>query len=266
MDAPATGTLQRWAWDYLAAPALRDKLVLGPPPLARERDAPARRSLRPARSREVPARRAKTPGHDALRSPERRARLLSTFLHHELQAAELMCWAILAFPEAPDAFHKGLATIAKDEVRHMGLYASRIAELGFDFTGFAPRDWFWERVPGARTPAHFVATLGIGLEGGNLDHARRFAMRFRAIGDHAGADLQEQIFEEEIPHVRFAFRWFREWTGRDDFAAWLDHLTPPLSPILMRGHPVEQGGRMRAGFSEAFVDELCRWRDRGSGS
>ena len=51
-----------------------------------------------------------------------RARALHTFLHHELQAAELMAWAVLAFPDAPRAFRRGLLRIALDEVRHMRLY------------------------------------------------------------------------------------------------------------------------------------------------
>ena len=263
--APLAGTLERWAWDYLAIVAIEDKFTLDPPPAARETSAPPRPQLRPARPMSVPARRSKTPGREALRAPLPRARLLATFLQHELQAAELMCWAILAFPEAPAAFHRGLATIARDEVRHMNLYRSHMRRLGHGMGDFPRRDWFWERVPSAQTPAQFVATLGIGLEGGNIDHARRFAAQFRAVGDHEGATLQEQIFEEEIPHVRFAFHWFEEWTGARDFQSWLAHLTPPLSPVLMRGDPIERAGRQRSGFSDPFLDELSRWHDRGSG-
>jgi uncharacterized ferritin-like protein (DUF455 family) len=208
---------------------------------------------------------AKTPGPEALRAPERRARIAHTFLHHELQAAELMCWAILAFPRSPEKFRLGLAKIACDEVRHMGMYADYLASLGCAFGDFPVRDWFWERVPSAETPAHFVATMGMGFEGGNLDHTVRFAERFRAVGDRNGAKLQETIFEEEIPHVRFGLRWFRSLTGASDFSSWVRYLPAPLSPMVMRGNPLEREGRARAGFSASFIDELDQWRSKDSG-
>ena len=266
---PPPDTLQRWAWDYVTTTDLSHKLAPPPPPRCFEPDgAPPRRLPRPGRPAELVARREKwkTPGPEALRSPRRRAQLLHTFLHHELQAAELMCWAILAFPTTPRAFRSGLAAIAEDEVRHMGLYAACLAGLGHRYGDFPVRDWFWERVPSAASPVHFVAALGMGFEGANLDHTLRFADRLRAAGDEAGAALEEQIAREEVPHVRFAIHWFRVFTGRDDFATWSAHLPPPLSPLLMRGAPIDRAGRIRAGFSEAFVDELSRWTERAPGS
>src|SRR4051812_17966955 len=135
----------------------------------------------------VAARRGeRTPKQEALEQPHYRARTLHTFLHHELQAAELMCWAILAFPAAPPSFRSGLAKIARDEVRHMRMYRDYLVTLGHAFGDFPVRDWFWERVPASKTPAHFVATLGMGFEGGNLDHTARFRDRFRASGDRRG--------------------------------------------------------------------------------
>jgi uncharacterized ferritin-like protein (DUF455 family) len=176
-----------------------------------------------------------------------------------------MCWAILAFADAPEAFRRGLANVARDEVRHMTMYAEHLASLGHTFGDFPVRDWFWERVPAVRTPAEFVATMGMGFEAGNLDHALRFAERFRAAGDREGAKLQETIFEEEIPHVRFAVRWFERLGGRNDFASWVSSLPPPLSPMVMRGAPLERAGRRRAGLSADFVDELERWTPSDSG-
>jgi len=262
------GTLEAWAWSYVVADDLARKFELGPPPRELEVDAPPRRGLRPGRppSLTIAHTKAKTPGPDAFRAPSRRARVVHTFLHHELQAAELMCWAILAFPRAPEKFRLGLAKIARDEVRHMGMYAEHLKALGSAFGDFPVRDWFWERVPAAETEAHFVATMGMGFEGGNLDHTRRFAERFRAVGDREGARIEEAIFEEEIPHVRFATAWFHTFTGCDDFAAWVRHLPPPLSPMVMRGQPLERDGRLRAGFSPDFVDELTQWRTVESGS
>ncbi len=207
------------------------------------------------------ARAPKSPGPEALRAPERRASLLHTFLHHELQAAELMCWAILAFPDTPEAFRLGLLGIARDEIRHLALYEEHLAALGYSYGAFPVRDWFWERIPRVDDPVGFVAALGVGLEGANLDHTARFAERFRAIGDEAGALLQERIGAEEVAHVRFALCWLARWTGTDPvpFAGWADRLPPPLSPLLMRGAPLNRAARLEAGFSAGFVDELAGW-------
>ncbi len=265
---PPPETLERWAWDYVASTELAYKLAPPPPPRGFEEGAPVRRVARPGRPLELqPSRqRRKTPGPEALRSPERRAQLVHTFLHHELQAAELMCWAILAFPDTPRAFKGGLCGVARDEIRHMALYAGHLASLGHRYGDQPVRDWFWERVPSAASPAHFLAAMGMGFEGGNLDHTRRFAERFRAVGDEEGARLHERVGAEEIPHVRFARSWFRDFTGSDDFATWLAHLPAPLSPILMRGAPLDREARRAAGLSEAFLDELDAWQDRGPGS
>src|SRR5262249_2392457 len=104
---PPAGTLEAWAWEFLASDDIDRKFQLAAPPRDElESDAPSRRDVRPARPRELAAARAKakTPGPEALRTPARRARIVHTFLHHELQAAELMCWAILAYPRAPVTF------------------------------------------------------------------------------------------------------------------------------------------------------------------
>jgi uncharacterized ferritin-like protein (DUF455 family) len=185
---------------------------------------------------------------------------MHTFLHHELQAAELMAWALLAFPETPRAFRRGLLGVLGDEVRHMGLYLGYLSSLGFTYGSFPVRDWFWERVPSCPTAAHFVALMGMGFEGGNLDHTQRFARRLRAAGDARGAELEEQIGEEEIPHVRFAVRWFRQWSGEDSFAAWTRYLVAPLTPTVMRGTPINREGRRQSGMSERFIDDLAAWK------
>ncbi len=257
--------VEEWAAEYIRSTDLAHKRSPPPPPHDfAPAPPPPLRVPRPARPPElrVTSRAPKSPGPEALRAPERRAALLHTFCHHELQAAELMCWAILAFPDTPEAFRLGLLRIARDEIRHLALYEEHLAALGFAFGDFPVRDWFWERIPLAQDPVAFVATLGMGLEGANLDHTARFAERFRAIGDEAGAALQERIGVEEVPHVRFALRWFSHWTGQDPapFAAWSERLPPPLSPLLMRGAPIHREARREAGFSEAFVDELAAWQ------
>jgi uncharacterized ferritin-like protein (DUF455 family) len=256
-------TVDAWARAYIASTDLETKLAPPRPPRAWD-EAPSRAPLRierPGRPAELRcvARAKKSPSAEALRAAPRRAELVHTFLHHELQAAELMAWAILAFPDTPRAFRQGLLHVLGDEVRHMGLYRDYLRAHDTDFGAFPVRDWFWERVPACPTPVHFCAVMGIGFEGGNLDHTSRFAERFRAVGDLRGAAIQEEVGEEEIPHVRFAVTWFKKWTGEDSFAAWSAHLVAPLSPLLMRGNPLDRQSRLRGGMSEGFVDALARW-------
>ena len=99
---PEANTVERWAWDYVMTTSLAAKL--SPPPLPSPRlwetDPPERRIAAPGRPPELrlTERADKVRG---LRAPSGRARALHTFLHHELQAAELMAWALLAFPETP---------------------------------------------------------------------------------------------------------------------------------------------------------------------
>lgn len=255
---PPEGTLERWAWDYLHTESLAHKLSPPSAPELVEAHAPARRVASPGRPPELTVieRAERAPSAGALRDPTQRARIMHTFVHHELQAAELMAWALLAFPDAPAAFRRGLVGVLDDEVRHMALYSEYLAGLGVAFGRWPVRDWFWQRIPAAPTAAHFVAAMGVGLEGANLDHVARFAARFRAVGDHDAARRIDAVGEEELPHVRFGLHWLRRFAGADDFATWSAHLPPPLSPVLMKGRPLDRARRARAGFDDAFLDAL----------
>lgn len=240
---------------------LRYKLTPPAPPKAFRASATVQRLLAPGRPAELrqAKRTERTPKPQALDEPHYRARTLHAFLHHELQAAELMCWAILAFPEAEPEFRRGLLAICLDEIRHMTLYAEHIRRLGCQVGDFGVRDWFWKRVPSCASPVEFVAVMGMGLEAANLEHAPNFAARFRQAGDELGAQIQERIAAEEVAHVGFATRWFARWTGGCDFEVWSRHLPAPLSPWVMHGQPIADAARRRAGMSEAFLAALAAY-------
>jgi uncharacterized ferritin-like protein (DUF455 family) len=258
---PVFDDVESWAQRYVLSTNLREKLSAPPGALPFAARFDAVRLEAPGRPPELrPAgRKERTPKLEALKEPHYRARALHTFFHHELQAAELMCWAILAFPQAEPEFKKGLLGICKDEIRHMDLYRAHIEALGSTIGGFRVRDWFWKRVPACPDPLAFVAVMGMGFEAGNLEHAAAFAARFRAVGDEAGALLQERIAHEEIAHVAFATRWFKRWTGGCDFDVWSRHLPPPLSPWVMHGTPLATESRRHAGMSDAFLAALAAY-------
>ena len=260
---PAPASIEAWAGEYVRATELSAKTAPAPAP-PEFADAPVpERIAAPGRPPElqVVSRAPATPKPGALVRPQARAELLHRFWHHELQAAELFAWALLAFPETPEAFRRGLVRILFEEVGHMRLYAREIERLGFALGDFPVRDWFWERVPTVRSPASFVALVGLGLEAANLDHAPRWADALRAAGDTRSAEIEARVGDEEERHVAFASEWFEHFTGEPlTFKAWSAALPAPLTPLLMRGKVVNRAARVRAGLNEGFVSDLASWQ------
>jgi uncharacterized ferritin-like protein (DUF455 family) len=261
VSEPPEATVERWCLDFVLERELGRKLAPSHPlgDLRFETDAPVRRLTAPGRPPELRpvARGARTPSPEALASPRARAKLVHTFLHHELQAAELFAWAILAFPRTPPEFRAGLLRLSCEELGHLALYRGHLATLGFQAGDFPVRDWFWERVPRVGDELAFVALLGLGLEGANLEHSARFAEWFRATGDEAGARILDRVGHDEIEHVAFARRWFERWTGSPlEYDRWRNVLPAPLTPAVLRGLPLNRAARARAGLDEIFLARL----------
>lgn len=265
----AAGTVEGWCEALIHARTLEGKLQPEPCPAAWSQPPPSPHRI-PAPGRpadwKVVERSPKTPRPGALVRPETRAQLLHTFLHHELQAAELMAWAVLAFPETPIEYRRGLLGILEDELRHARMYLGHLGSLGFEFGAFPVRDWFWQRVATVDSPAAFCAVMGMGFEGANLEHTANFAARFRTAGDEVGARLQERVGLEEEAHVRFASTWFERFTGSRGFDQWREHLPEPLTPTVMGGRPLARDARERAGMDADFLDQLEAWNGCVPGS
>ncbi len=256
-------TLEDWALRLILADNLGEKLRApeghleesdaGVDPAAARRPVPDSPG-RPPQLRITP-RSPRTPKD--LHDSSSRARLLHTFAHHELQAAELFARALLAFPETPPAFRRGLARLAGEELQHLRLYLKRLAELGAAYGDWPVRDWFWERVPLCADAVSFTAFMGLGLEGANLEHGPRFARLLRAAGDEVSAALLERIEQDEVGHVAFARTWFEQFTHTPlDFETWARHLPAPLTPAVLRSQPLNREARERAGMPASFLDAL----------
>jgi len=272
-------TVCDWARAYIRAERVTDKLA---PPTRPDLSADAPGTERPvgperlrgpgrAASLSVLKRAERIPRAGALRETSARAKLLHVFLHHEIQAAELFAWAFLAFPETPLEFRRGLLRILDDEVRHAAMYARRLDELGAHYGDHAVRDWFWERTLQCESPLQYVALMGLGFEGGNLEHAQRFSVQLAEAGDDISAGLVAQVGREEIAHVRFAAEWFCRWTGRaledgPDFDEWSAALPKPLTPAVLHGRQVDRERRGKAGLSAEFLDRLAECSDTVSRS
>src|SRR5690242_17176018 len=115
---------REYALSIVTSDQLAAKLV--PPPadlVLEDPDEPLRIAApgRPANLAIASARSVKVPPVAGMRDPAQRARILHALANHELQAIELFAWALVAYPDAPVAFRRGLVAILADEQRHFGL-------------------------------------------------------------------------------------------------------------------------------------------------
>jgi uncharacterized ferritin-like protein (DUF455 family) len=259
----SAGTIERrpelgeLALAILEASTLEGKLAAIPPGTRDAHRGPARRIQVPGRPPELPvvaARAARVPPVQGMYDPHQRARILHALANHELQAVELFAWALVAFPDTPSSFRRGLAAILGEEQRHMRLYMARLAALGHRMGDFPVTGHFWNHLGQMDTPLGFACVMGLTFENANLDFAQDYADGARAIGDHETAAVLELVHREEIRHVRFAWRWIERWRG--DRTAWQlyrETIGPPLGPGRTRGRRMCLPSRRAAGLDDEFI-------------
>src|SRR3569623_464627 len=255
-------TARAYAEQLVRATTLEGKLVPPPPDRAREDAGPPLRIAapgRPAALQIVPVKRGVVPPVVGMHDPAQRARILHALAKHELQAIELFAWALLAYPDAPLLFRRGLVAILADEQRHFALYVERMRAFDTSFGDHPVTGHFWNKLDHLASPLHFECAMRLTSENANLDFANDYATAARACGDAATAAALEQVHTDEIAHVHFAYAWLcRLAPDTDPWAAYLAHVRPPLGPRRARGPHFDAEARRRAGFSPEFIAELTR--------
>jgi len=199
----------------------------------------------------------------ALKNPARRAVAHHIMANHELQALEVMAMVVLAFPEAPAEFRKGLGEIMQDEQRHTRLHVQRAEELGVTFGDLPVNGYIWQKAMEYSTVLEYICGLPLVFEGGNLDHTMEFEHYFVDAGDRRSAAIMRAIHRDEIRHVEFGMDWLRRLkpAGMDDFTAWKQNLRWPLRPSKARGKFFQEEPRRQAGMTDKFIEELREWSE-----
>jgi uncharacterized ferritin-like protein (DUF455 family) len=204
----------------------------------------------------------KLPKLHQLNDPAARMTCLQRFAHHELMAVELFAWAILAYPEAPQALVRGFLQVLGEEQLHCRLYVARIRELGSVFGAEGLSDYFWRHIP---APEHeregiprFLAAMGLTLEQANLDFTKMYEEAFAAAKDHKTAHILARIHKDEIGHVQLAYRWLKKLSGPDDdmVQAYKDAVPFPLSAARAKARQFDAQSRQDAGMDSAFIDYI----------
>ncbi len=253
--------LREWAIRILSADTLEEKL-LSPEDLTDECPGEAlffNEPVRPIgmgfhsrRSREE-----KLPPFQDHRSAEKRAICLHRFAGHELLAVEIMAHALVAFPEAPKSFRKGIAHTLKEEQGHVKLYMKRMEEMGLTFGTLPLYKHFWNHVPHLTSPIRYVSVMSLTFEMANLDFAPLYGRSFAAFGDEESAALMVQILKDEINHVSFGYRWLNRFKGETPaWESWISSLGTKLGPKRAKGFVLMEEHRQKAGIPDDWIEKL----------
>jgi len=164
---------------------------------------------------------------------------------------------VLAFPDTPIAFRRGLLAILADEQRHLGLYIERLAAHGVGFGDQPVTGHFWNKLDHLTGPCELVCTMNLTFENANLDFAGDYRGRPRARrrrtdrrGDRPGPRRRDRPRPLRLGVAAPADRRSRCLAGvpRPCQAA--------AGPARARAPRFDREARRRAGFDEAFIAAL----------
>ncbi len=204
------------------------------------------------------SRKDKLPSLHELMDQDKRAVCLHRFAGHELLAVEIMAYALLAFPEAPKHFRRGVANTLREEQEHVRLYQRQLNALGVEFGDLPLYKHFWAYTPYLRTPAQYVSVMSLTFEMANLDYAPLYGSTFAKYGDLESAKLMEQILLDEIVHVSFGWNWLKKLKDPEtsQWDAWTNALPEMLPPKRAMGTPFQEENRLRAGVSPEWLESF----------
>lgn len=189
---------------------------------------------------------------------DKRAICLHRFAGHELLAVEIMAYALLAFPDAPKHFRRGIANTLREEQGHVKLYLARMEKMGLRFGDLPLYRHFWGHVPFLTSPTRYLSVMSLTLEMANLDFAPHYGQSFADVGDTESAALMEQILRDEISHVAFGMHWLRKFKPADqsEWDTWRESIPPMVAPKRAKGFLFFEEHRKQAGVPQDWIDNL----------
>ena len=199
------------------------------------------------------------PRPGALRDPQKRSIAHHILANHELQALEVMAFMLLAFPDAPEGFRRGLMGIIGDEQRHTRMHVERAAELGLSFGQLPVNGYIWAKAQQFQNLLDYLAGMSLTFEGRNLDHTLELEEHFQRAGDPRSAAVLRAIHQDEIGHVRFGLDWMRRLKppNQTEWDAYVAHLHWPLRAEKSVGGALHREPRLRSGMTDDFINRLA---------
>lgn len=188
---------------------------------------------------------------------EGQARMLHDLASIELQAMELGVRTLVEYPEAPIGFREELMAVTVSEAQHLRMCIEGIESLGYKWGDWPVHLALWKAVSVEDSLLDRILIVHRYLEGSGLDAGDTLIRRLEGTaGKVTIQKIVKQINFEEIGHVDFGSRWYREicrsekLDAAEDFPARMDSLRQRLPK---RVEPLNRDLRMKAGFSEEEI-------------
>ena len=202
------------------------------------------------------------PDKKGLSSAEGQARMLHDLASIELQALELGLRTLIEFPEAPAGFREELAQVTRSEGTHLRLCLEAMLDLGFPWGTWPVHVGLWQAVESSDSLLDRILIVHRYLEGSGLDAGEALLRRLNGVQRSVAHPVVEQINREEVGHVEFGSRWYRQICESQKLDPQVDFPERLLildERIPRRMEKISRGLRLQAGFSEdeiSFLENL----------
>jgi uncharacterized ferritin-like protein (DUF455 family) len=191
-------------------------------------------------------------------TPTGRLRMLHAFAHIEFNAINIALDAVYRFREMPAQYIGDWLQVASEEATHFQLLQQALQHRGSGYGAYKAHRGLWDMVCKTRhDPLHRMALVPRVMEARGLDVTPPMIEKFGQVDDLAAVAILQQIYRDEIGHVRIGNYWYRELCrqravdAETTFRDLIDHYMGGK----LRG-PFNWPARIEAGFDERELASL----------
>lgn len=196
------------------------------------------------------------------------ARMLHDLASIELQAMELGLRTLMEFSEAPDHFKEELLKITLSEAEHLEMCLTEIESLGHRWGDWPIHLGLWKATSSEDSLLDRILIVHRYLEGSGLDAGDTLFRRLELIDCVTVKKAVHQITHDEIGHVEFGSRWYRnicEMEKLNPDTDYISRMNRLVQTLPKRLEPLALDLRRQAGFSEEELAYLQNLRDQKLG-
>lgn len=188
---------------------------------------------------------------------EGQARMLHDLASIELQAMELGVRTLVEYPDAPEGFKEELVAVTVSEAEHLRMCLEGIHSLGFKWGDWPVHSALWRAVAPEDSLLDRILIVHRYLEGSGLDAGDTLIRRLEgSSGKSTIQHIVKQINFEEIGHVDFGSRWYREICRSmklDPAADFPERMDSLRARLPKRIEPINHILRGKAGFTDEEI-------------